>query len=72
MPCIEGIVLLAQESRLRLLADDGRGHVLLLPPDAALEPQDLPALVGARIRVDCVPAPRLAAGIIRDLLVTPA
>jgi hypothetical protein len=69
MPSATGTVLLVQESRIRLLADDGRGHVFLLAPDAPIEPQDLPPLTGARVRLEYETSPRLAAGIIRDIRV---
>ena len=70
MPRIAGTILLTQESRIRLLADDGRGHVFVLAPGAPLEPQDLPSLVGARVHIEYETTPRLLAGVIRDIFVT--
>lgn len=67
MPQLTGTVLLVQESRLRLLAEDGRGHVFLLAPDAPIEPQDLPALTGRRVRLAYRTAPKLLAGVITDI-----
>lgn len=69
MPRVTGRILLVQESRIRLLTDEGRGLVLLLAPDAPIEPQDLPPLTGARVRLDCAPTPGLMAGVIHDLVV---
>lgn len=64
-----GRILLVQESRIRLRTDDGRGLVFLLGVDAPIEPQDLPALTGARVRLDYTTSPRIAAGIVHDLVV---
>ena len=69
MPSVTGTILLVQESRLRLLTDDHRGLIFLLGHDAPIEPQDLPALTGARVRLDYVGSDRLAAGVIKDLRV---
>ena len=67
MPTATGTILLVQESRFRLLAEDGRGMSFLLAHDAALEPQDLPALAHRRVRVDYRRAPGLMAAIAHDL-----
>lgn len=69
MPQITGTVLLVQESRLRLLAEDGRGHIFLLAPEAPVEPQDLPPLTGRRIRLSYHAAPKLLAGVVTDISV---
>lgn len=69
MPSVTGTILLVQESRLRLLTDDHRGLVFLLGHDAPIEPQDLPPLTGARVRLDYVGSERLSAGVITDLRV---
>ena len=69
MPSVTGTVLLVQESRFRLLTDDGRGLTFLLAYDAPMEPQDLPPLTDRRVRVDYEQAPKLVAGIARDLAV---
>ena len=67
MPQVTGTVLLVQESRLRLLTEDGRGRVFLLAPEAPIEPQDLPALTGRRVRLAYRRAPRLIAGVVTDI-----
>ncbi len=54
-----------QESRFRLLRDDGRGLDLALSPSAPLEPQDLRPLLHRRVRVAWEPAPGLIAGSAR-------
>lgn len=58
---------MVQETRFRLLTDDGRGLVFLLAHDAPLEPQHLPALTHRRVCVDYDDSPMLIAGIARDL-----
>ena len=68
MPSIAGRILLVQESRIRLLTDDGRGLIFLLAHDAPIEPQDLPPLTGRRVRLDYSDSPRLLAGIAQDIL----
>ena len=65
---MSGRVLMVQESRFRLLRDDGRGLTLVLAPSAAIEPQDLPPLTGRRVRLDYSDSPRLLAGIAQDIL----
>jgi hypothetical protein len=67
MPSIIGTVLLVQESRFRLLTEDGRGETFLLSHAAPIEPQDLTPLAGRRVRVRYERAPRLLAFIARDL-----
>jgi hypothetical protein len=67
MTSVTGRILFVQESRIRLLDNAGRGHVLLLAPDAPIEPQDLPPLAGTRVRLEVEDAPGLQARIIRDL-----
>lgn len=54
--------MLVQESRFRLLRDDGRGLSLALAPSAPIEPQDLPELLHRRVRVSWTPSPGLIAG----------
>jgi hypothetical protein len=68
MRSITGTILLAQESRFRLLTEDGRGETFLLAHDAPIEPQDLPPLVGRRARIRFSPAPQLMAGVAHDLV----
>lgn len=67
MAVATGTVLLVQETRFRLLTEDGRGHVFLLAHDAPLEPQDLPQLTHRRVRVDYDGSGTLIAGIARDI-----
>lgn len=67
MPTTTGTILVVQESRFRLLTEDGRGLVFLLAHDAPLEPQHLPPLAHRRVRVDYDPSPTLIAGIARDV-----
>lgn len=67
MASVTGRILFVQESRIRLLDDRGRGHVLVLASDAPFEAQDLSPLTGARIHLDVDGAPGLEARIIRDL-----
>lgn len=69
MPSVTGRILLVQESRFRLLTDDGRGMVFLLAYDAPLEPQDLPSLTHRRVRVDYDESSKLVAGVAHDLQV---
>jgi len=70
MKVATGRVLLVQEGRFRLLQDDGRALVLVLGTHAAIEPQDLPALLNRRVRVSWTQAPGLMAGEARDVEVT--
>jgi hypothetical protein len=60
-------VLLVQESRFRLLTDDGRGETFLLSHAAPIEPQDLTPLTGRRVRVHYERAPKLLAFIAQDM-----
>ena len=53
---------MVQESRLRLLQDDGRGLTLVLSPAAAVEPQDLPPLTHRRVRVAWRTVPGMTGG----------
>ncbi len=62
MQSVNGRVLMVQESRFRLLRDDGRGLTLVLAPSAAIEPQDLPPLTHRRVRVAWRAAPGLTGG----------
>ena len=53
MPSVEGVMILTQESRFKLVGGDGVHRHFTLDHGAAAEPQDLEALVrdGARVRV---------------------
>lgn len=64
-----GRITLVQESRFQLLGEDGRATLFILAHDAAIEPQDLPALqhAQARVRVHGSPAPGLVAQVARRL-----
>ena len=53
---------MVQESRFRLLQDDGRGLTLVLSPSAAIEPQDLPPLAHRRVRVAWQDSPGMTGG----------
>jgi hypothetical protein len=69
---VTGRIRAVQESRFRLLAEDGRWLLFLLHHGAPVEPQDLPALRGRRLRVTYEDTPVLtAAAIARDLLLLP-
>ncbi len=51
---VAGIVTVVQEGRFRLATDDGRSVLFTLAHDAAIEPQDLPDLLGrGRVHVAC-------------------
>jgi hypothetical protein len=67
MPSLTGTILLVQESRFRLLTGQGRGALFLLAHDAPIEPQDLPPLIGRRVRVQYEEVPGLLAGIAREI-----
>jgi hypothetical protein len=68
MQTVSGTILLVQEGRFRLLTEDGRGLTFLLAHDAAIEPQDLPALTHRRVRVEYEDSPNLVAGIVSGLV----
>lgn len=55
---IDGVVLIVQEGRFQLMDDDGVGHQFELSYQAALEPEQLPALMRERtpVRVGYDPA----------------
>jgi len=53
MAQVTGTVLLAQESRFRLLTPGGRGETFLLAHDAPIEPQDLPPGAGCAWTTRC-------------------
>ncbi|MCB4825015.1 hypothetical protein [Roseicella aerolata] len=67
MQTATGTVLAVQESRFRLLTEDGRGLLFLLASDTPLEPQDLPALANRRVRVRYTQGEQMLAGIAQDI-----
>ena len=69
MPVAKGIIVLAQETRFRLMDDEGRGRMFLLSHKADIEPQDLPLLQQAQSRVAVVydKAPHLIADVAQAL-----
>lgn len=62
-----GTILMVQESRFRLLTDDGKGLAFVLSSSAPFEPQDLAPLAGRRARVQYRAASGLLAGEAHDL-----
>lgn len=73
MDVITGTVVVAQESRFRLVDESGRAHLFLLAHNAPLEPEDLIDLQSshARVRVRYSEAQDLVARIAHDLTVIP-
>ena len=71
MPEITGTVLLVQESRVRLLTDDGRARIFLLAPEAPVEPQDLTCLPGRRVQLRYRAAPKFQAGVVTEFGLLP-
>lgn len=69
MPVATGIIVLAQESRFRLVDDEGRGRMFILSRKAGVEPQDLPHLQRGQTRVRVVydDAPNLVAALAREI-----
>ena len=51
MNTVSGIVVLAQETRFRLVDDEGRDRLFLLSHSAGIEPEDLPRLQREKTRV---------------------
>ena len=64
-----GVITAVQEGRFRLLTDSGRVLLLVLSHKAVLEPQDLPQLQAAaiRVRVDCTASEHLIAAIVHHI-----
>ena len=69
MRSARGIISAVQEGRFRLLTDDGRVLTLVLSHKADVEPQDLPQMAAAamRIRVRYAESRRLIAGVAHRL-----
>jgi hypothetical protein len=57
MRSLEGIVLVVQEGRFTVRADQGESHLFVLSSHAPLEPAQLAGLAQARVRVRYRPAP---------------
>jgi hypothetical protein len=68
MQSVTGVITLVQETRFRLVTDQGQGKLFLLSHDAPLEPQDLPDLQRdeTRVTVHFTDADDLIAGIAHD------
>ncbi|CUH11497.1 hypothetical protein JSE7799_00183 [Jannaschia seosinensis] len=62
-----GVITVVQEGRFRLSSDDGRSLLFALDRHAALEPQDLPALLTRRVAVACTDTPGRRALTARDI-----
>ena len=69
MALTRGVIVLAQESRFRLVDSNGRGELYLLSRKAAIEPQDLPRLQRDRtpVIVSHRAAPCLVARLADDI-----
>ena len=65
MKMVTGIIVLAQETRFRLVDDGGRSRIFILSHRAGIEPQDLPRLQRAQTRVSVAysEAPHLVAQV---------
>jgi hypothetical protein len=61
---VTGHILLVQETRFRLVTDDGQGYLLTLAHDANVEPPDLERLrhANSRVEVEYEGAPNLVSG----------
>jgi hypothetical protein len=68
MESATGTILLVQESRFRILTEDGRGLAFVLSASAPIEPQDLAPVSGRRVRIAWRNIPGLLAGEVRDLV----
>jgi hypothetical protein len=51
MESADGVITVVQEGRFKLVTDTGRVMHFVLAYNAAIEPEDLPALAQAQIRV---------------------
>lgn len=69
VPRIRGVVTVVQESRFRLVDDQGITRHLVLARDAAIEPQDLAPLPReqAQVSVRFRDSDNLLAGIVHDI-----
>lgn len=69
MRTVNGTITLAQESRFQLVSDEGIAKLFMLAHGAPLEPQDLPALARAKVRVTVryEERPDLTAAIVHDI-----
>jgi hypothetical protein len=71
MESMTGVIIVVQESRFRVIGDDGIPCQFVLSHKAPLEPQDLPPLqrAQAHVRVRYAPSRSLIAGVAHDLVV---
>ena len=69
MHSVQGVINAVQEGRFQLAADDGRVLQFVLSHKAGVEPQDLPRLQAAsvRVRVNYDDGGRLIAGIAKGI-----
>ena len=73
MDRISGIISVVQEGRFRLSSDDGRSIPFTLSNHAALEPQDLPSLLGGpRVEVGFTAADGVNALVAQDVTLASA
>ena len=70
MSVARGTIVVTQETRFRLITDEGRAMLFLLAHDSSIEPQDLALLQAKqpRVRVLYTPAAGLVAGLARDII----
>ncbi|WP_207462373.1 hypothetical protein [Azospirillum sp. SYSU D00513] len=69
MRSVEGVIILAQESRFKLVDDAGITKLFVLAHDAPIEPQDLQPLARtqARVAIRYEDTPALIAGIVHGI-----
>lgn len=67
MRSVSGVITAVQEGRFQLVADNGRVLQLMLAHNAKAEPQDLPALLQAEVRVAYRDSDHLIAGIVERI-----
>jgi len=69
MQRVTGIITVVQESRFRMIGDDGSPRHFVLSHRAPLEPQDLPPLQRdqSRVAVHFTPSDHLIAGVAHDI-----
>ncbi|EKV28919.1 hypothetical protein C882_0683 [Caenispirillum salinarum AK4] len=69
MDSVIGVIIMAQESRFRLVDRADRAWHFMLAPDANVEPQDLPPLFrdGREVHVAWSNAPGVTAALAHDV-----